>query len=212
MRGQLLIVDEAGMMSTRDMTQLMGIAEKNDNRVLFLGDYRQHSSVDAGDAFRLLQSEGGIKYAELTENRRQKDEDYRKAVDLIGSGVAEKAQKGMKILDKKGWIIEMPDEARRQDLLVGEFLKASDEGASALIVGTTNREGEEITGRLREALKSRGKISGEERFFPSRMLRTGRTRKRETAGIISRECWWNFIRRRGAFARASREARYRRRI
>jgi len=157
------------MMSTRDMTQLMGISEKNNNRVLFLGDYRQHTSVEAGDAFRLLQSEGGIKYAQLSENRRQKDEDYRKAVDLIGSGAAEKAEKGMKILDKKGWIVEMADAADRQNFLVGKFLQASDEGASALIVGTTNHEGEQVTARLREKLKARGKITGEERVFPSRL-------------------------------------------
>ena len=66
MRGQLLIVDEAGMMSTKDMIRLMEIAERNDSRVWFVGDYRQHSSVDAGDSFRLLQAEGGLKYAELT--------------------------------------------------------------------------------------------------------------------------------------------------
>jgi conjugative relaxase-like TrwC/TraI family protein len=169
MQGQLLIVDESGMMSTRDMTQLMGITEKNNMRVLFLGDYQQHTSVDAGDAFRLLQSEGGIKYAQLTENRRQKDDDYRIAVDLIGSGSAHNAEKGMKILDKKGWIVEMPDAAARQNFLVGKFLQAADEGASALIVGTTNREGEQITERLREELKTRGKITGGERVFPSRL-------------------------------------------
>ncbi len=168
-RGQLLLVDEAGMMSTTDMTRLMATAEKHNSRVIFLGDYRQHTSVDAGDAFRLLEAEGGIKYARLTENRRQRDDKYREAVDLIGSGDAGKAMKGMKILDRKGWVVEMKDGGERQDYLVRQFLSASDAGASALIVGTTNREGEQITARLREELKSRGKITGEERQFPSRL-------------------------------------------
>lgn len=167
-RGQALMVDESGMMSTTDMTRLMGLAEKYDNRVIFLGDYRQHQSVDAGDAFRLLEAEGGLTYARLTENRRQRDDKYREAVDLIGSGDAEKAMKGMKTLDKKGWVVEIKDADKRQDFLVGQFLKASDEGASALIVGTTNKEGDEITARLREELKARGKITGEERQFASR--------------------------------------------
>jgi conjugative relaxase-like TrwC/TraI family protein len=167
-KGQVLFVDESGMMSTTDMTRLMKIAEANDNRVIFLGDYRQHQSVDAGDAFRLLEKEGGIKYSALSENRRQRDDQYREAVDLIGSGDGEKAMKGMKALDKKGWIVEMKDAGKRQDFLVKHFLKASDEGASALIVGTTNKEGDEITARLREELKGRGKITGEERQFPSR--------------------------------------------
>lgn len=168
MRGQLLLIDEAGMMSTSSMTQLMDIAEKNNNRVIFLGDYRQHASVDAGDAFRLLEKEGGIKYAQLTENRRQRDSTYREAVDLIGSGDPVKAMKGMTTLDKKGWIVEMKDADARQEFLVKQFLKSKDEGATGLIVGTTNREGEQITARLREALKARGQITGEERQFPTR--------------------------------------------
>lgn len=167
-KGQLLFVDEAGMMSTTDMTRLMALAEKHDNRVIFLGDYRQHTSVDAGDAFRLLEAEGGIAYARLTENRRQRDDKYREAVDLVGSGKGDLALKGMKILDKKGWIVQMKDAGERQDFLVKKFLQASDEGASALIVGTTNREGEQITERLRSELKARGRITGEERLFPSR--------------------------------------------
>lgn len=168
-KGQLLFVDESGMMSTTDMTQLMNIAEKNDNRVIFLGDYRQHASVDAGDAFRLLEKEGGIKYARLSENRRQRDDKYREAVDLIGSGDPVKAMKGMETLDKKGWIVEMKDAGERQDFLVRQFLKARDESATGLIVGTTNREGEQITARLREELKARGQITGTERQFPSRL-------------------------------------------
>jgi len=168
-KDQTLLVDESGMMSTNDMTQLMDLAEKNNNRVIFLGDYRQHASVDAGDAFRLLEKEGGIQYAQLTENRRQRDSKYREAVDLIGSGDATKGEKGMKLLDKKGWIVEVKDAGDRQDYLVGQFLKAKDEGATGLIVGTTNREGEAITQRLRSELKTRGKITGEERIFPSRI-------------------------------------------
>jgi conjugative relaxase-like TrwC/TraI family protein len=168
-RNQALFVDESGMMSTNDMTRLMDLAEKNNNRVIFLGDYRQHQSVDAGDAFRLLEKEGGIKYAQLTENRRQRDGKYREAVDLIGSGDASKAEKGMKLLNKRGWIVEIKDAGERQDYLVGQFLRAKDEGATGLIVGTTNREGEAITRRLRSELKVRGKITGEEREFPSRI-------------------------------------------
>src|ERR1035438_6193114 len=45
MRGQFLIVDESGMMSTNDMVRLMDIAEKYDNRVLLVGDWKQHQSV-----------------------------------------------------------------------------------------------------------------------------------------------------------------------
>src|SRR5262249_54720076 len=86
MRNQILIVDESGMMSTSDMVALMKIADKQNNRVLFVGDWRQHQSVDTGQAFRLLQAEGGLKYAELNENRRQNKLEHRQAVNHMSSG------------------------------------------------------------------------------------------------------------------------------
>ena len=58
-KGQILWIDEAGLVSSKDMRRLMDVAKKNNNRVILSGDYTQHSSVEAGDAFRLLEKEAG---------------------------------------------------------------------------------------------------------------------------------------------------------
>lgn len=126
-KGQVLWVDEAGLVSSRDMRRLMEVAKKNGNRVILSGDYTQRSSVEAGDAFRLLESEAGVKLARLTETRRQTEPGYKKAVVQISQGTDKAAQKGFDALDRMGSIIEASGEERHQ-MLVSGYLRAADEG------------------------------------------------------------------------------------
>lgn len=169
MRGQFLIVDEAGMMSTKDMVRLMSIAGKNDSRVLFVGDYRQHASVDAGDAFRLLQAEGGIKYSELTENRRQKKAVHRDAVNTMATGTKDGILKGFDMLDRAGAVVVEADREKLRQKLTAAYLKSADEGRTGLIITPTHAEADYLAAELRGALKESGAIVGEEREFVKRV-------------------------------------------
>jgi conjugative relaxase-like TrwC/TraI family protein len=162
-RGGVLWVDEAGLVSSVDMKRLFDVAKKGGNRIVLSGDYRQHASVEAGDAFRLLESEAGVRLAELKEIRRQTDPEYKKAIFEISKGTAKGAQKGFDRLDKMGAIVEATGEGRHQ-MLVNDYLKAVDEGKTALIIAPTHAEGERLTEELRERLKARGVI-GKERGF-----------------------------------------------
>ena len=165
-KGQVLWVDEAGLISSKDMRRLMEVAKKNGNRVILSGDYTQHSSVEAGDAFRLLEKEAGVRLARLTEVRRQTMAGYKKAVEAISQGSGKAAQKGFDALDEMGWIVEARGEARHQ-ALVNDYLDSYDEGKSALIIAPTHAEGQKLTEELRASLKLRGAI-GKEREFKAR--------------------------------------------
>ena len=165
-KGQIVWVDEAGLVSSVDMRRLMDVAKRNGNRVILSGDYTQHSSVEAGDAFRLLEKEAGVKLARLTEIRRQKMPGYKKAVEAISEGTGRAAQKGFDAVDKMGWVIESGREERHGQL-VSDYLRAVDEGKSALIIAPTHREGERLTDELRQVFKERGAI-GKEREFKVR--------------------------------------------
>ena len=83
---QVILIDEAGLLSSKDMRAVFDIAKKQEARVILVGDYRQHSSVEAGDAFRLIEKEAGVRYAELKEIRRQKLPGYKKAVEAMAKG------------------------------------------------------------------------------------------------------------------------------
>jgi hypothetical protein len=134
-----------------------------------VGDYRQHASVDAGDAFRLLQAEGGLKYDELTENRRQKSATHREAVDAMAMGTAEGILKGFNQLDQLGDVVVEPDRERLRKKLTMAFLNTKDEGKTGLIITPTHAEAGRLTAHLRDALKARGAIMGEERIVPQRL-------------------------------------------
>ena len=164
---QVILVDEAGLVSSGDMRKLFDIAKKREARVLLVGDYRQHSSVEAGDAFRLLEKEAGIRYAELKEIRRQTEPGYKKAVEQISNGTSAGARKGFDALDKMGCIIEAEGEDRHK-LLVADYLKAAGEGKEALIIAPTHAEGERLTESLRGALKAQGALGAEQAFVTRR--------------------------------------------
>ncbi|WP_158972292.1 MobF family relaxase [Chachezhania sediminis] len=79
-RRTILVVDEASMIGTRDMRDLMAHAERTGAaRVVMVGDTRQLDAVSAGQPFHLLQK-AGMRVAVMDEIRRQEDPELRSAV------------------------------------------------------------------------------------------------------------------------------------
>ena len=69
--GEVIVCDEASMVSTPDLARLAFIAEAADAKVVLVGDHYQLGSVEAGGLFRLLATDA--KSAELTNIRRFAD-------------------------------------------------------------------------------------------------------------------------------------------
>lgn len=87
-RGRVILVDEAGLISVRQMRDLCRLAARNNNRLVLVGDTKQHHSIEAGDALRALQTYGRVPTFRLTEIRRQRDLAYRRAVGMLARGDA----------------------------------------------------------------------------------------------------------------------------
>ena len=83
--GQVILIDEVGMLGTRTMGMVFELAEKLDARLILAGDRRQHGSVELGAALRLLEEEAGLVPADVKEIRRQSGE-YKEAVCLMTEG------------------------------------------------------------------------------------------------------------------------------
>ena len=90
MRGAVLICDEVrvNLVSNRQGAELLAIAEQYSSRVLFLGDSRQHTAVEAGDFLRVLEGHSKLHRVELTAIRRQENKAYRAAVRCMAAGAA----------------------------------------------------------------------------------------------------------------------------
>ena len=109
--GQVIWVDEAGLLSVPDLVALVDIAEKTNARLLLSGDSGQHSSVTRGDAMRLLESETGLKTAELTQVRRQRVSEYKRAAEALSRGDVED---GFERLDRMGAVHEADQETHQK--------------------------------------------------------------------------------------------------
>lgn len=153
-RGQVIWVDEAGLLGARTMVRLFAVARKVDARVILSGDRRQHGSVERGSALRLLEEEAGLVPAELREIRRQKG-DYKMAVTALAEG---RTDDGFRVLDRMGWVREV-DGAERYKMLAGDYVEAVQAGKTALVVSPTHAEGDRVTGAIRAKLKRAGRLS-----------------------------------------------------
>lgn len=158
-RDTVIVMDEAGLCSMRDGAALLRTALLNDWRVVLVGDTRQHSSVEAGDFLRLLESCDRLHRAELNEIRRQDPDDYRAAIQAMADGCA---QEGLARLDRLGCITESgPEYLADAATTYVRYLRES--GVTQVLgVAPTHAEGEAFTASVRDALKREGLLrSGE---------------------------------------------------
>jgi conjugative relaxase-like TrwC/TraI family protein len=160
--GQVIWVDEAGLLGARTTAELFGLAERVGARVVLSGDKRQHGSVERGATLKLLETEAGLVPAELKEIQRQKGE-YKEAVEALSEG---RAAEGLRRLDALGWIREV-DDGDRYRALARDYVATTGAGKTALVVSPTHLEGDWITAEIRRELKAAGRLRADERPFLS---------------------------------------------
>jgi conjugative relaxase-like TrwC/TraI family protein len=158
--GQLILIDEAGLLGSKTMSKVFDLADRLDSRVLLVGDIYQHGSIERGSALRLLEQEAGVTTAEVKEIQRQSGE-YKEAVKLLAEG---RAAAGFQKLDALGWIQEIPFEDRYRQM-AADYLATVAKGESALAISPTHSEGSRITSEIRQALRADGTIGADEREF-----------------------------------------------
>ncbi len=88
----VIVIDEAGMIGSRQMQKLTQIAEATGAKLVLIGDERQLQAVDAGGAFRALQNQLP-EFAQLNEVRRQRNDLDKQAANDIATGKGAEALK-----------------------------------------------------------------------------------------------------------------------
>jgi len=155
-RGGVLIVDEAGMISSRQMSNLLQLAEKQSCRIIFSGDTKQIQSVEAGDALRILEKESRMKTVSLTKERRQTSAAYREAVHLLRNNPSE----GFSKLEKMGAIHEVTEENRARTS-ADFFSHYKAKKLNPLVVCATHEEIGRVTEAIRQKLKATGELAAD---------------------------------------------------
>lgn len=160
-KGQVIWVDEAGLIGAEDMLELIKLATTLDARIVLSGDPKQHNAVKRGDSLRLLQEIGRIPYASVTTIYRQKTEDYKTAIREISEG---SIVSGFERLEAMGSIQEI-DVSDMNDLLVSDYLKAREQKKTALVISPTREKVRELNTQVRKGLQKKGAISKKEQSF-----------------------------------------------
>jgi conjugative relaxase-like TrwC/TraI family protein len=164
MRNKVIIVDEAGLISTEQMRDLCRVAMENNNRIVLTGDIGQHNSVQAGDALRALQTYGNVVTARLTKIRRQRDPAFRKAVSLLAD---KKAYQAFEAFARLGAVREVSDPKMLMQMAVADYVKTIAEKKSCLVISPVWADIHRFTAQLRPELKTAGLLAETERLVPT---------------------------------------------
>jgi ATP-dependent exoDNAse (exonuclease V) alpha subunit len=132
----LYMVDESSLASTQQMRDFLRRIRSED-KVLLVGDVRQHQGVDAGKPFEQLQH-SGMKSASLDRIIRQRDPDLLKAVEYLSRN---ETATGINMLQKQGRVTEISD----GEQLIAAIAKAfSAEPTNTIVVSPDNVSRREI--------------------------------------------------------------------
>jgi conjugative relaxase-like TrwC/TraI family protein len=173
LKGKLVVIDEASMLSIKDMNQLMNKCDEN-TRVVLIGDTKQLQTIGQGKIFSSLQEKEAINTVRMSEVQRQKDADYKDVVDKLGD---KQINAAFEKLETKNLINEIVDRAERLSTITKTYLERPKE---SIIVTATNKDREELNQMIREELIKSGivkddvvnyvtheirSLTGEEKFF-----------------------------------------------
>ncbi len=151
---RLYVLDESSLASTRQLHEFLHRLQPND-RVLLVGDRRQHEAVEAGRPFAQLQDTGMVT-VRLNEIVRQKDPELKRVVEQLARGQVHEA---IESLDRQGRVHEIPDHDKRVRAIAEEYAKAPER---TLVVSPDNRSRMEINACIHAELQRRGIVSNME--------------------------------------------------
>lgn len=152
----IFVVDEAGMVSSRQLAMFLGEVKAKGAKLVLVGDHEQLQAIGAGSPFRAIVEQVGA--VELSEIRRQKQDWQRDASIAFanhrtGEGLAKYAERGdIRFLAER--------DAARTDL-VADYLHDLDQRPSGSRIALAHRRADvrAVNADIRTALQEKGKLA-----------------------------------------------------
>ena len=158
--GCVLVVDEAGMVPTRQLAQLIDATAAVGGKLVLVGDHRQLPELEAGGAFRGLVNRGLA--VELTENHRQVNAWERAALDDLREGRAEQALASYQAHNRIH--VEKTPE-RSYERMVADWWSAGDLPRSVMLAQRRD-DVRDLNTRAREHMRAAGRLGQQELQLP----------------------------------------------
>jgi conjugative relaxase-like TrwC/TraI family protein len=153
----LYMLDESSLASSKQMRDFLQRVS-SDDRVLVIGDVRQHQGVEAGKPFEQMQ-QTGMQTSQLDQIMRQKDAGLLKAVQHFATG---ETVKGVELLAQQGRVTEVKNGLGRIAAIARDYAAQPE---NTLVVSPDNRSRQQINEAIRVELQSAGQLSLNGREF-----------------------------------------------
>ncbi|WP_247998059.1 Ti-type conjugative transfer relaxase TraA [Brucella tritici] len=155
-RGDVFVIDEAGMVGSRQLARFVTEAEARGAKIVLVGDHEQLQAIGAGAPFRAIAEQIG--HAELSEIRRQRVDWQREAsVDFA----THRTDLGLRAYNEHGNIsfAETGEDARGE--IVRDYLADRDERPDGTRVAMAHRRADvrAINEGVRSELQERGELA-----------------------------------------------------
>ena len=151
---RLFVLDESSLASTKHIHKLFARLEPED-KVLLVGDVRQHQAIEAGRPFEQLQQHG-MTTVELTENVRQQNKELKQSVNELA---ARNVPEAVAELHSRGKVIEIVDERERFEAIAQHYCK---DPTNTLVISPANRERVQLNSLIHRQLQREGTVSHNE--------------------------------------------------
>ena len=154
----VLVIDEAGMVGSRQLARLLDETDKANAKVVLVGDANQLQPIEAGQLFERVSKEVGS--ARLTDIRRQRDSADRALVQALASGDTRAA---LDSLQARGRLHAAPDREQAMRNLVRDWNTARDprQPGDDLMLGATRADARALNRLARATLDERGELKRE---------------------------------------------------
>jgi len=147
---RLFILDESSLASTRNLHKFFSRLEPRD-KVLLVGDSRQHQAVEAGTPFEQFQKHG-MTTVKLSEIVRQRKPDLKHTVEKLS---ARQMRAAIDNLEREGRIVEIADPKDRLTCIASAYCESPE---NTLVVSPRNRERVELNSLIHKQLQHDGRI------------------------------------------------------
>lgn len=164
----VLVIDEAGMVGTRQLERVLSHAADAGAKVVLVGDPQQLQSIEAGAAFRSIHERHGG--AEISEVRRQRQDWQRDATrDLATRRIGDAIQ----AYDTHGMVHEAASREQARGELIDRWDRdrQASPDASRIILTHTNAEVRELNEAARERMREAGNLGDDVRVAVERGAR-----------------------------------------
>jgi conjugative relaxase-like TrwC/TraI family protein len=151
---RLYVLDESSLASTKQMHTFLERLGPDD-RVLLVGDVRQHEAVDAGRPYHQLQ-DAGIRTAHLDEIVRQRDPELKAVVEQLSRG---DLQRAVEQLDRQGRVYEIGPRDERLTAVANEYAK---DPQATLVVSPDNQSRQDLNDVIHRAMQREGHVDRDE--------------------------------------------------